>query len=506
MKLTIILHYISILFNNFASVLLTPILIGGLGEEQYGIYTLVFSTILYFGMAEFGIGNVIVNYVAKYLKTDEREQRENFLYYSLWIFIGIAAVAAVLLTVINLCAHLIFSGNQNWTPELIGTFRAMFTVMIINTVLVFFQTFFFCIIAGYERFVFPRSFILVRLVLRMTLIIVFMAQKHPAIYIYYMELVFTAITAAAFAFYVFVVLKQRIRRHKNINAGVRTILKHTVWSYMFTVLENTYWNISHLIVGACVSIKAAAIFAIVNTFCIVFTQLTGTIGGYFIPGIMRMIVDRVSDKKITEYVISIGRILLMPMALVYAGFAFFGKEFLTTWMQSTDFTAGDYNAMFFITLFIFSAQLFPQVMIIGDTVVQTKDKYAARALIALCATVSCAVISYLFINNLGLEFSFAGLVITILVFKFFITAAYFQRNGMNMILFAKQVYTRMIIVLAAVAVPGYLLYNWQTGSIVMFGVKIMIFVAVYAVCLWAIYLDKFEKATVKGKLKGLISS
>jgi len=72
MKIAVILNYIHILVANLSSVILTPIIIRGLGMEQYGLYVLVFTTILYVYVAEFSIGNIVVSYVAKYRALNDK--------------------------------------------------------------------------------------------------------------------------------------------------------------------------------------------------------------------------------------------------------------------------------------------------------------------------------------------------------------------------------------------------------------------------------------------------
>ena len=69
-KLGTILSYVSIIVSTLIQLLYTPLLIKMLGQDEYGLYSLVSSIIGYLTVLDLGFGNAIIVYTAKY-----REQK-----------------------------------------------------------------------------------------------------------------------------------------------------------------------------------------------------------------------------------------------------------------------------------------------------------------------------------------------------------------------------------------------------------------------------------------------
>ena len=79
-KLGAILSYLIIFANMIIGVLYTPILTSKLGQSEYGLYSLVTSIISYLTILDFGFGNAIIIYTARYRKKNEKEKEQELEY------------------------------------------------------------------------------------------------------------------------------------------------------------------------------------------------------------------------------------------------------------------------------------------------------------------------------------------------------------------------------------------------------------------------------------------
>ena len=68
-----LLSYVSLAINNIISILYTPFMIRLLGQSEYGLYNLANSVIGYLGILDFGLGNAIIRYGAKYRAVEDKD-------------------------------------------------------------------------------------------------------------------------------------------------------------------------------------------------------------------------------------------------------------------------------------------------------------------------------------------------------------------------------------------------------------------------------------------------
>lgn len=498
LRLTLILNYIFLIATNLSSVVITPILTGGLGLEGYGIYVLVITTIFYFNAAEFSIGNIVVNNVAKYRYSGNKREEESFLFISLFPFLIIALLSVVFCLPIIFFAGSIFSETLN--DDVISIFRQSFIIMAVNNFLLFFQNYFFSIIAGCKKFVFARMVLLIRLCIKISLIIIFMNLKTGAMPIYFTELFSTIVTIALFFMYAYGKLGVRIKYNRDIqNIDGKSILKNTLLSYSHIVSENIYYNGGNLIVGALCGAAEAGIFYIAITFAMIFAQLASTVPGYFIPKISESMTQDNPEDLATDIMIKVGRVLSVVLALMIVGFAAIGKDFILFWVGK------DFIPAFKISLIMFLGLFFSQTQIVGDIIVQVKGSFGVRTLISVASTVCCIITSFIFISRYGLEFSFMGILVSAVVFRTLANSAYYYKMGIKMGRFYKSVYLRLLLVFLISGIELYLLSFVNIAGIAGVLVKGAAVVCLYIPSIWFIYLSREERKNLTDKLKNKIT-
>lgn len=67
------LSYISIGLNNIIGLLYTPYMLRMMGQNEYGLYSLVASVVAYLTVLDLGFGNAIVRYTAKFRAEAKRK-------------------------------------------------------------------------------------------------------------------------------------------------------------------------------------------------------------------------------------------------------------------------------------------------------------------------------------------------------------------------------------------------------------------------------------------------
>ena len=75
-KTGVILSYVMMIFEVMSTLLLTPFIIGTLGQAEYGVYKLSASVVAYLLLLDLGVGNAITRYIAKFREIGRASCRE----------------------------------------------------------------------------------------------------------------------------------------------------------------------------------------------------------------------------------------------------------------------------------------------------------------------------------------------------------------------------------------------------------------------------------------------
>lgn len=66
LKVGVLLSYLTLGLSNLIALIYTPFMLRMMGQSEYGLYSLVASVVAYLTILDFGFGNAIVRYTAKY--------------------------------------------------------------------------------------------------------------------------------------------------------------------------------------------------------------------------------------------------------------------------------------------------------------------------------------------------------------------------------------------------------------------------------------------------------
>ena len=496
LRTVILLNYIYIAITNLSSVIITPFLTRGLSPVEYGIYGLAYSTFCYFLVMDFGIGAMVVRNVSEYRLKKEDKEQENFLFAALFMFIIFGALATLFCSGINAGAHFIF--QKTFDLQAVGMFRVMFGILIVNLFFLFLQNYFFCIISGYEKYVFTKVVFIIKLLIRGISIPLFMLSKGSAWWIFALDLAMTVLNVIVFAIYCFAVLKIKVKFHFFDKVLTKNLYVRTAMIYLSMILENVYWNATSLVISATVGPEETGVFFIGLTFCQIFVQLSSTITGYFLPGVTKLVVEKASRKQFTDQMVSVARPIAILLGLVLLGFITVGRDFLSIWVGPR------FTPAYIIAALVLSALLFVQIEVYGETFLQATNKYTARFIICIFNTLGCVAINFFVISKWGFTYSWVGYVATIVIFRLGLMNFNYHKAGLNIPDFLRRMLPRLLLLLAVTGGECYLISLIKTANVFWFLLKAVLVVLVYAVNLWLLYLSKEEKAAVIGKVMGVL--
>ena len=182
------LNYVIIGINALVGLLYTPYMLRMLGQNEYGLFSLVASVISYLTILDFGFGNAIVRYTAKF-RTENKttEQYEMFgMFLKLFCAIGLFALCIGII----LCFNVDNLFDKSMSPEELSKAKILLLILLINLALTFPLSVYGSIINAYENFIFQKLAQIARIVLSTIVMIVILRLGYKAIGLVVVQTIF----------------------------------------------------------------------------------------------------------------------------------------------------------------------------------------------------------------------------------------------------------------------------------------------------------------------------
>ena len=149
-----ILSYVAIIVNTLIQILYTPFLLRMLGQNEYGLYSLVSSIIGYLTVLDLGFGNAIIVYTSKFRsqKKYDEEKKLHGMFYVIFFLIGV--IAGILGLILYFNVENIFGATL--TSNELSKAKMMMLILSFNLFVTFAFSIYSSILSAYERFTFKK--------------------------------------------------------------------------------------------------------------------------------------------------------------------------------------------------------------------------------------------------------------------------------------------------------------------------------------------------------------
>ncbi len=371
LKVGALLSYISLGLTNIISIVYTPIMLRLLGQSEYGLYNLSNSVIGYLGVLDFGLGNAIVRYTAKYRAEEDKDGESNLN----GLFIIVYSIIAILVMMCGgiLCLNISNLFSKTLSIEEISRMKILMTLMIFNLAISLPGGIFGAIITAYERFIFPKILGIIRAIINPLIMI-------PLLFMGYKSIGMTIITTAINLIYIFVnmyycfkILKIKIR-FKNLDFSIlNEVMGYSFFVFLGMIVDKIYWSTDQFILGAIKGTTIVAIYAVGSTFNTYYMNFSTAISGVFLPKVTKMVTKNATDKELSDLFIKVGRIQFIIMSFILSGFLLVGENFINIWAGK------GYEDAYLIALVVMVPLTIPLIQNMGITILQAKNMQKFRS-------------------------------------------------------------------------------------------------------------------------------
>lgn len=155
MKAGAILSYVQIFLSVLTGLLYTPVMLRLMGQNEYGLYGTVNSTIALLGLLDLGFTSSYIRFYSRYKIENRQDKINSFNSLFFIVFLVISVIAALIGFFLSFNPVLIF--DDGLTSEELSKAKVMMILLTVSMILGFMSTVFNCYISANQKFIFSKS-------------------------------------------------------------------------------------------------------------------------------------------------------------------------------------------------------------------------------------------------------------------------------------------------------------------------------------------------------------
>lgn len=495
-KAGVFLNYVNIVVNIVLGLLYTPYMLKMLGQNEYGLYSLVASIISYLTLLDFGFGSAVVRYTAKFKAEGKvKEQWEMFgMFLTVYLGIGILAFLAGLGLYFNVDAMF----DRTMTATELSQARIMMMLLIVNLAVTFPLSMFGSIITAYENFVFQRVVTMLRLLLSTVVIVVLLFYGYKAVALVVVQTVFNIGYLLINLFYAKYKLKIKVWFSHFDFRLLKEISVFSFWQFLNCIMDRIYWSTGQFVLGSLVGTAAVAVYSVAITLFHMYTTFSNAISGVLLPRVTSMVANEASTSQISDLFIRTGRLQNIVMQLILSGFIVFGQYFIYLWAGK------DYSDSYAIALIFFLALYVPLIQNTGVTILQARNQQKFRCLVYVAIAVVSLGFQIWFAKvwgAVGVASAIGGALL--LGAGLVINIYYAKVQQINIPKFWREI-LKMSFVPVILTVIGLIALNYvELTSWIRLAMGIVLYMAIYILMIWRLSMNADERRLIGAPIKSI---
>jgi O-antigen/teichoic acid export membrane protein len=498
LKAGAVLNYVSLALSGLVGIAYTPFMLRMLGQSEYGLYSLAASIISYLSILDFGFGNAVIRYTAKFRAEGKTEEQ-----YSMF---GMFTVLYSVIGVITIIAGMVLYWNidnmfgATFTAAELSRTRVIILLMIFNLAFTFPLSIYGAIITAYEDFIFLRVVQIARTILNMAVMICLLLFGYKAIAMVVVQTVFNFVTLGLNVFYCKNKIHIRVK-FARVNWGfLKEVSIYSFWIFLNVIMDRIYWSTGQFVLGVTSGTVAVSVFAVAIQLEGIYMMFSGAISGVFLPRVTAMVAKKDDNKNISDLFIRTGRIQYIILSFILCGFIVFGRQFIHIWAGPV------YDDAYIITLLFFISLTIPLVQNLGITILQARNEMKFRSLVYI----TIAVISLVF--QIPLAKLYGGVGVSISIASALIIGQgvvmniyYYKKQKLDIITFFKEI-SKMSIIPIIVTILFLVIDNIidikiSISSLIL---EIAIFSIIYFPLLWKFSMNSYERNMLSRPILNII--
>lgn len=486
LKAGALLSYVVLLTNSLISILYTPIMLNLLGQSEYGLYSLANSATGYIGVLNFGLGNAVIRYTAKYKALNDEESCSKIygMFFIMYAVLGVIAILAG--TILALNSSSIFTSSLSGYE--LNKLKILMLIVTLNLSLGIGLGLFSVIVLAHDKFIFQKLVVILGSIVSPLVMLPLLLMGYGTIAMVILTTIINLVTILFNAVYCFRILKIKIKFKKIESPLLKEVIVFSSYIFVNLIISKLYDTTDQVILGIYSGTVAISIYAIGTMFTGYFSGFSSAISNVFLSKVTRMTTKDASDEELSNLFIRVGRVQYIIVSLALSGFIIFGKEFINLWVGK------EYELSYFIALIILVPMIVSLIQGMGGVILQAKNMQRFKTMINATVAVGNVFLSILFVQWWGAVGAAIGTAIAFFIGNILIINIYYWKVvkidipgfWKNIILMS---FPFAISLLLGLIVNEFVLAN----SWLLFFIKIALFTVGFLLLMWSTAMNRYEK-------------
>lgn len=481
-----------IFVSSFIGIMFTPFLIKSLGEIEYGLYQLLYATVGYLALLDFGLGSTITQFLLKSegKNEDNSVSAEAVISTCLKIYGVIVIVIFVLMIVVANCLKEFYPASITEYNYVYA--RKLFLIMGVTTLITLFSHALSGIETAYEQYIVTKGVRLLQQVARVIILLILFLKGQKALAIVYVDLLLAVLLLFFDLFYCKYVLHVCFFKGKWNQALFKRILKFSIFVFLQIIVTQINNSVDRVLLGRYASLEMVALYAVAMQLYNMFNSFGGIIPGISVPQISRVVYSNSTREEITDFCVGISRYQFMILMLLTGGFMLYGKQFVSLWAPEYESTR-----LWIIILLI----VLPQILEFIETpiffVMKAKELQGVRSIIIGCVAVGNLFLSVFLLRYMPIYGCAVGTFVSFIIGNNILTNIYYhKRVGVNILRYFRGLFARLLPAWILSICIG-IIFNFLSGAgWISLILKCVLYTVIYGCAMIFIGMNKSEKAMV----------
>lgn len=392
-RIGVVLSYILLALNMLVGIIVTPAIVGRLGDREYGLYQTIASFANNLAILDFGIGTTVVRFLSKYKASNDNDNQNAVLYSVAKLTCVLSGIVLALGSVLYFLIPPLYS--KTLSGEEIRRAQLVFAILVVNVVLTLFDHYCVGICTSSERFQFINTNKILKVLLRVAFIFSALKLYPNAVFLSGADLLITVLFLIIDILYVIFKLKVKVIRIRASSVLFKEIIAFGSTIFLQAFVNQANSNVDKVLLGVLSSAEVVAVYSVAMQIFIIYNSLSSVISSVYLPYVTRRIHSGADPNEIDEIIIRPGRKQFMITGLVLIGFFSIGKDFIRLWMGE------NYLDAWIIAMIIMVPSMIELVENVAISVTLAKGKNGIRTVIIAGAAVFNILCTILFIKLFG---------------------------------------------------------------------------------------------------------
>ncbi len=422
----LIISYIYFVLNTVLGIFISSFIVKAVGKTDYGVYQSMTAFVSYLVLLEFGTGTLMARNLSLLKKdgTDGKAIQKNVsTIWTLTFFLALIIFAFAIL--FYFLIPIIYKNSLDQNQILLG--KRLFCFAVFSLLCSFFQQTLNGVLLGNEIYSFEKIVLSLKLILRSTLIVVFLSLRPNIYYLVTIDSIMSFLVLAV----TFVFIKIKFKYSFGFSSFDKVVFLSALplcfAMLLQTVVNTINGSLDKFLISIMMTPDDVAVYSIAMTMFTMFSSIATLPVSIFKPQIAKDISNGKQGMELANSLIEPCRINIIITGLIAFGFLSVGKQFIFI-LYGTD-----YYSSWVCALLVILPTFLNMSNAVLLNVLDVINKRQISSLIAFGATILNCAMTIPFISLFGMIGAAVATCVSILIQFLLLNCFYSKKIGIPII-------------------------------------------------------------------------